>query len=296
MSGEITTEVRQEPTSALVDLRQLAMSVDITTMQAGLNEYASKRKAFREWLLEQMVKGVHYGVVPGCEPKLDSAGNIIVSQKRGDKYIQMIVTPDQWRYKPCLYKAGAEFIIDLMGVRQEYIADVDAAKMLTRGDAAVVAFKCRLLSRNTGELVGEGVGAGTLGAKGADHNKTVKDAQKRAMVAAVLNSYGLSDLFTQDMDDKPPKPEAEQPAPRDNAPVAQPRSERVEKEEVGKITSLVKDYLGSRGSDNSEKAVQMWLVHYGFFKLPEDSKKLSNWTRETCLKLNDLLGQLTNGN
>lgn len=296
MSGEISTDVRHEPTSALVDLRQLAMSVDIATMQAGLAEYVDKRKTFREWLLKQMVEGVHYGVVPGCEPKLDAAGNLIISQKKSDKWVQITVNKNQWRHKRCLYKAGAEFIIDLMGVRQEYIADVDAAKMLTRGDAAVVAYKCRLLSRNTGELVGEGIGAGTLGSKGADHNKTVKDAQKRAMVAAVLNSYGLSDLFTQDMDDKPPKPEAEQPQPRDDAPIAQPRSERLKTEDVKKLGGLLRDYLGSRGADNSDAAVSEWLVRNGFFKTAEESTKLSNWKPDIYASLKEKLEQLTNGN
>lgn len=276
MSGEITTEVRHEPTSALVDLRKQAMSLDVETMQAALIDYQERRNTFRRWLLSQMIEGVHYGFPPGCRQQSN------VSEK-------------QWKAKPSLYKAGAEFVTDLMGLRQEYVADPDGVKMLTRGDAAVCVYKCRLMSRQTGELVGEGIGAGKLGDKSADHNKTIKDAQKRAMVAAVLNTYGLSDLFTQDIEDLA-KPEAEQPTPREGAPIAQPRSERLKTEDIKKLGGLLRDYLGSRGADNSDAAVSEWLVRNGFFKTAEESTKLSNWKSDIYASLKEKLEQLTNGN
>ena len=184
--------------TALTDLRQLGMSLPPEHMKLALGAYAERRQTFREWLLSQMQAGVHYGVIPGCEPKFDEKGNLLIKSKGGF----ITVRPDQWRHKPSLYKAGAEFVIDLMGLRQEYEADAVGWQQLGSKPGMFV-YKCRLISRASGEPIGEGIGCGVVGAKYADENKACKDAQKRAMVAAVLNSYGLSDLFTQD---EPPPP------------------------------------------------------------------------------------------
>lgn len=193
------------PSSSLTDLRQLAMGVPTAVMQAALAEYVEKRKTLREWLLDQMEEGVHYGVPPGCEPR-------------------SVVNPRQWKHKPSLYKAGAELVIDLMGLRQEYEADAVAWQQMG-SEKGTAVFKCRLISRATGQEVGQGVGAGKVGRKSADENKAVKDAQKRAMVAAVLNAYGLSDLFVADLEDYAP-PAYENPTMNPAAPLAPTRSAR----------------------------------------------------------------------
>lgn len=65
---------------------------------------------------------------------------------------------------------------------------------------------CELVSRATGEVIAQGVGAcSTLESKYVDRprdteNTIVKMAQKRALVAATLIAYGLSDQFA-DIDD-----------------------------------------------------------------------------------------------
>lgn len=272
MSTELS--VPQQRT-ALADLRSHAMSCDIETMQAGLAEYAERRSTFRQWLLSQMVEGVHFGFPPGCRPSN--------------------VDPKQWRAKPSLYKAGAELVIDLMDLRQEYHPDLDGQKMIAGPqDVGVCVYKCKLSYRRTGEVAGEGIGAGKVGAKSADHNKAIKDCQKRGMVAAVLNTYGLSDLFTQDIEDGESKPEAEPPEPRDEAPKAQPRAERVTPQELSNTLGLIKDYLGSRGADNSDQSVREWLVKNDFVKSVDVASKLSSWDREKLDKLKAILGGAAN--
>ncbi len=217
--------IQQEPSyqggsSALVDLRSAAMAVDSEKMTIGLAEYADRRKTFREWLLSQLIAGVHYGIPPGCEPKFDDQGNLLIWMKGGNR----AVGKDQWRHKPSLYQAGADFIIDLMNLRAEFAADLGAWEMLGKPDGKMV-YKCQLFSRASGELVGEGIGARTIGDKGGDLNNGVKMACKCAKVAAVINSYGLSDLFTQDVEDMD-KNRHENPDAKPDAPKAQPRNQR----------------------------------------------------------------------
>jgi hypothetical protein len=201
----IPAEVEPVQASALTDLRSMAMAVPTEVIQRALSEYVDKRNTLRDWLLAQMKEGIHYGVPPGCEPK----GN---------------VNEKQWKHKPSLYKAGAELVIDLMGLRQEYEPDLIGWQQLG-SEKGTAVYKCRLVSRSTGAEVGQGIGAGKVGRKGADENKAVKDAQKRAMVAAVLNAYGLSDLYVADLEDYVP-PENENPEQRAKPPYAPSREQR----------------------------------------------------------------------
>lgn len=150
------------------------------TMLEALSEYEDRRKTFREWLLRQLRQGVHFGFPPGCQPRKD-------------------VDPLQWQQKPSLYKAGADFMCDLMGVRDEYEADTAAWEQLGQPKGTFV-FACRLFSRK-GDLIGEGRGAFCVGNKGMKENAALKMAKKCAKVDAVINSWGLSDLFTQDVED-----------------------------------------------------------------------------------------------
>lgn len=67
-------------------------------------------------------------------------------------------------------------------------------------------FKCRI-TRQDGRVLGEGQGVcSTTESKYVDRprdceNTVLKMAQKRALVAAVLNAFGLSNRFTQDVED-----------------------------------------------------------------------------------------------
>ena len=169
----------------------MAMLMPSAQMEVALAEYKDRRQTFRRWLLEQLREGIHYGYPPGCEPK----GN---------------AKPAQWTHKPSLYKAGADFMCDLMGVRDEYDADRAAWEQLGSKEGTVV-YCCRLISRKTGELVGEGRGAFVSGNKGMKENAALKMAKKCAKVDAVINSWGLSDLFTQDIEDADHQPQRTKP-------------------------------------------------------------------------------------
>ena len=65
-----------------------------------------------------------------------------------------------------------------------------------------VAFKCELIDRRSGEIVGEGRGVAMPKEKTSwIANTQVKICEKRAMVDAVLQTFGLSSRYTQDMED-----------------------------------------------------------------------------------------------
>jgi hypothetical protein len=66
----------------------------------------------------------------------------------------------------------------------------------------VICFVCNL--QKNGEAVGQGRGAAMLAKNANDPNKTIKMAQKSAFVDAVIRSSGLSDFYTQDLEDMHP--------------------------------------------------------------------------------------------
>lgn len=170
---------------------QLSVSLlprqQMTTMLA---EYEDRRKCFRDWLLSQMTVGVHYGVPPGCE-------------------VASNVDPKQWKGRPSLYKAGADLICDLLKMRPTFSPDESLWKMLGAKDGTI-CIRCQLVNdnspffaeRNPGDMLGEGHGAGHAGVKRRDGNGAIKIAEKSAKIDAVINTLGLSDLFTQDQEDE----------------------------------------------------------------------------------------------
>lgn len=211
VQGETTPEPSYHTASrsvSLSDLRDNALSVPVGQMAAALEEYADRRATFYRWLLSQLEQGLHYGVPPGIN--------------------QPGVEKNRWRHKPSLYKAGADFICDLMGLRDEYEADLASWQMLGSPKDTFVR-RCRLYSRTNEKLVGEGTGARRLGqnSKMLEANANIKMADKAAKVAAIINTYGLSDLFAQDLEDLDRRVEAhENPEETPDAPKVQPRNQR----------------------------------------------------------------------
>lgn len=101
--------------------------------------------------------------------------------------------------KKSLAKGGAEKIASIFHWTAKFDKDTEALEML--GDIkGLVAFKCTLTN---GQVVGEGRGAALLTKNNSDPNKTLKMAQKSAFIDAVLRASGLSDFFTQDLEDMP---------------------------------------------------------------------------------------------
>lgn len=213
--GVATVEQPQAPPAN--DLRHAMMTLPVAVQNNFLAQYKASRDNFREWLMSQLIEGVHYGIPPGCEPKTKEINGVMHigvwnKKKDGGKGGFEWYPPSQWRAKPSLYAAGADFVCDIMGVRDEYETDLAAwQQMGSKPGNAVV--KCRLISRATGEVIGESHGGYY---HQYDPNNAMKMAAKCSKVGAVINAYDLRDLFTQDVAPQPNvNPDADESAPKE---------------------------------------------------------------------------------
>lgn len=127
-------------------------------------------------------------------------------------------------------KGGAEKLAGIFGWTAMFEKDKDVMEAFT-DVKGVIAFVCKL--SKGGELVGEGRGASTLQKNQGDPNKTIKMAQKSAFVDAVIRTSGLSDFYTQDLEDMPEamKQAAPVKTPLAPAPITAPQQ--------GKLSALV---------------------------------------------------------
>ena len=156
---------------------QLQEMVDVTV---------ATRHVLRRFVMEHMQIGVHFGIIPGYDGRPAS--------------------------KPTLLKAGAELICLLLGLTGTYTADTDTIAMYGQPATGVFAYKCVLKDRR-GQTVGEGRGVAELREPTMYNSPNVaaKMAMKRATVDATLRAAGLSNFFTQDLDEPLPPPPASPP-------------------------------------------------------------------------------------
>jgi hypothetical protein len=126
-------------------------------------------------------------------------------------YNPLIPVSEQEASKPTLLKPGAEMVCLLFRWRAPFIADLDTVQMYGPGTTGVFAYICQLIDRD-GQVVGQGWGVAELRETSlTSANMAVKMAEKRAYVDAVLRAAGLSQCFTQDLEDLlliPPPQEA----------------------------------------------------------------------------------------
>lgn len=278
MSNEMTV-AESHDIAFIAESQQIAVSgavslMPVPQMQAVLAEYTERRQSFRTWLLSQLTEGVHYGIPPGCEPKRDAQGRPL-------DFTNKVVRPEQWSFRPSLYKAGADLVVDLMMLDPTFSPDAESWKMLGAIDGLVV-IQCRLLSRGAnpffpaadkGQSVGEGRGSAQAGQKRRDANGAIKIAQKSAKIDAVINTLGLSDLFTQDLEDKPRAGQSPDADP--DAPKVGTRAERATGQTVSAavLNELFGDYC-SAGHDSA--AFHVWVS--AVLKTDRPMKKRAEWT------------------
>ena len=100
--------------------------------------------------------------------------------------------------KKSLAKGGAEKLASIYNLIATFEKDKESLDML--GNAkGLIAFVCTL--SKFGVIAGQGRGSDTLERNQNDPNKALKMTQKRAFVDAVIRTTGLSDIFTQDIED-----------------------------------------------------------------------------------------------
>ncbi len=288
-STEITvidTTVTPIESGPALDLRSKLMTLPVESMNKVLADYDEKQAAFRKWIYSHLVRGIHYGFPPGTAPKYDAQGNVVVWNKRKNR--EEILPPDQWRPKESLYKAGADRLCELLTARDEYEADLNAWKQLGEPPGTFV-FACRLYCRATGVLLGEGRGVRAVGDKGGDANNAIKMAKKAAKVDAALNTWGLSDLFTQDLEDMPQQPDHHaNPAHDEKAPKATPRSDRVTLGDFKLLTERWERVQGVKWLSSERKDWDEFAMAAAGIE-PKLSRTLSAWSNEDLQKAHTIL-------
>jgi hypothetical protein len=147
--------------------------------RSALTRRSENRKALIEWVRNSLVDGVDFGAVP---------------LRRGGFS------------KPSLRKPGAEKICGMLGVTATFptLKDYEAAALNGR-DLSQIILRCHLLNGD-GTVVADGVGARSVEQDHGDINKALKMAIKSAMIDATLRMAGLSEIFTQDLEDMPQGP------------------------------------------------------------------------------------------
>ncbi len=146
--------------------------------------------------------------------------------------------------KPSLWKPGAERLAIAFGCHPEYELvekEIDHDRVNTystkyKGEQTSYGlyrfvYKAKIVRNSDGQVLGECHGVcSTLEAKYIarprdSENTACKMAQKRAFVGAILHAFGLSDRFTQDVEDLPSEDDTNsyqrrQQAPLQSKPVA----------------------------------------------------------------------------
>jgi len=110
--------------------------------------------------------------------------------------------------KKSLAKGGAEKLASIYNLIATFEKDNESLDMLGN-IKGTVAFLCTL--SRFGVVAGQGRGSDTMQRNSNDPNKTLKMTQKRAYVDAVIRATGLSDIFTQDIEDSELEPVVEYP-------------------------------------------------------------------------------------
>jgi len=136
-----------------------------------------KIEIMNEFIRSQMKRGADYGQIPGF-------GN-----------------------KNTLFKAGAEKLEQIFGLTHEY---EELKNNIDPEDKEIVMYryKCKLYKKGTNIQLGEGIGSANSKEPNRRNqnvygimNTIDKIAQKRAFVAAIISVCGVSNQFTQDLED-----------------------------------------------------------------------------------------------
>lgn len=175
---------------------------DVAIFRSGLARRGENRKSLIDWVRTSLVDGVDYGRIhtkkkaecphrgpPGCTPEKE---------------------PYHWS-KNTLFKPGAEKICGMLGVNPTFptIKDYEQAALAGTPIESII-LRCHILSQD-GAVIADGVGARSVAQDYGNLNTALKMACKSAHIDATLRMAGLSEIFTQDLEDIV-KPESEPPA------------------------------------------------------------------------------------
>lgn len=200
--------------TGLMEIEEASPSTAIATRSrsallrpiAAPKDILESQDATRSLIAETLTEGRDYGKIPGiAKPSLLKPGAERVGLAFGCFPRYRIVEQEidhnrqvEWRKKRRVYNNAHK--------GDKSYKEVEETGQSLGLYRYVVA--CEIVHRDSGQIVGECIGVcSTMEAKYVDRpreceNTALKMAEKRAHVGAVLNAFGLSDQFTQDVEDQ----------------------------------------------------------------------------------------------
>ena len=209
--------------NALAEIKNLNRFIDIES---------KKREILRDFIAKHLKEGEDYGKI-----------HVVSKSKCSDYY--NCKNPNHFS-KNTLYKPGSEKFISLFHLKPRFKKDTDTWEMLG-SKAGVVAYICELYNAR-GAFEGEGRGvASQTEERDSTPNKLVKMAEKRAQLDAVLRTGGLSDFFTQDLDERSQRPQDEEPVSGYHKPAG-----NTPRKASSKQVTLIEELLVKKGQDRAK--------------------------------------------
>lgn len=161
--------------------------------RSGLDRRKQNRQLLLEWVRSALVEGVDFG-------RVHIASKDKCEHARAGR-VRDCTNPWHWS-KPSLFKPGAEKITGMLGMTVHYPSLPAFEQAVLAGNAiSCILLRCELHDAQ-GRVVAEGVGARNLSQDYGDFNKSLKMAEKSAHIDATLRLAGLSEVFTQDLEDR----------------------------------------------------------------------------------------------
>lgn len=186
-------ENEKTKTPAIVSANPLDLPA--ATFREGLDRRKANRAALMDWVRDALVENTDYG-------------KIHVVSRNKCQLGRNCTNPAHFS-KPSLFKPGAEKICGMLGVTVRYPTLPDYEKAALSGASlSQVIIRCEIVDAS-GRVVADGVGARSLAQDNGDINKSLKMAEKSAHIDATLRMAGLSEIFTQDIEDMLQRREAE---------------------------------------------------------------------------------------
>ncbi len=189
----LPAEVSQDEAATFpMTLPRSPLDSPVERFSKDLERREDNRKALLRWIQSNLVAGIDFGqihVVGKDKCRLAREG-------RADECID----PRHWS-KPSLWKPGAEKICGMLGLIPRFPNLSEYETVSLRGeDIKVIILKCELHTAH-GFVAAEGTGARRIAQDYGDINKSFKMAEKSSHIDATLRVAGLSELFTQDLED-----------------------------------------------------------------------------------------------
>ena len=189
----LPTETSQDGTGTLpITIPTSPMDYPVELFSQALERREDNRKALLKWIQSNLLAGIDFGQIhvmgkDKCNLAKNGRAHECIDQRH-------------WS-KPSLWKPGAEKICGMLGLIPRFPNLSEYENAVLRGeDIKVIILKCELHT-GSGFVAAEGTGARRIAQDNGDINKSLKMAEKSSHIDATLRVAGLSELFTQDLED-----------------------------------------------------------------------------------------------